>query len=110
MNKIKVEDIRKDYPKAVDKLKEWLRPLYFENSDSEIISQYGDNVVDIVITHSARTLYDFFDSLNLFISIFYDGIDWGYSVSSTEQVGDADSRVEAEQKAFMEAFKHLNNL
>lgn len=114
MKKIKVEDLNKDFPKAMEKFKEWLKPLYFEKMDEDIIKQYGDNLVDVVISHSTRMLYDFFDAQKIFISIRCDyEKDWNWDIIGEDQnlideKISQDSRPKAEQEAFIRAFKILN--
>lgn len=69
-----------------------------------------DNIVQAAISKSTRDLYDFFDSKNIIVSVWNDGVAWKYRVDdgvfpTTANVGGG--RFHTEQKAFEDAFIRL---
>lgn len=53
-----------------------------------------------------RILYDIFDEMGVYISVFLNQADtWTYGNNISNTSGDASTRVEAEAKAFEHAFK-----
>jgi hypothetical protein len=96
----------KDYPKSFDKLKEWIKVAGISQNDLDI-----EKIAESIIVHTPRFLYDFFDDHKIHISITAVISTVGTSfVWSTDQESSfhSETRIEAEEEAFTEAFKELN--
>jgi hypothetical protein len=98
--------ITKDYPKAFDKLKEWIKTIGISQNQEDI-----ERIAESIIVHTPRFLYDFFDDNQMYITInalvSTKGIYFTWSIDMEDSFF-ADTRIEAEQEAFTEAFKQLN--
>lgn len=108
-------NIEARYPKSIIKIKEWLF------SQDELMKQ-TENFVDpkkpeeskrqfvgMIIQMDPRKLYDVFDALGIYISVTYNkSIDvWTFYNSHQEYSYTADTRIQAEQTAFHDAFEYL---
>lgn len=115
MYKISVEELKTKFPKAIQSFREFIIPALTYNPEDgtyvKLEAEDEDAVVDVIISNTPRTLYDFFDAKKLYISIINDGElnRWRSDVNGSDFTEDSDSRAEAEQRAFYEAFKILNN-
>lgn len=113
--KLDYNDIKKKYPKAVAKIKETfandenvkngLQQIGADIREDEVLTR----VIEALITHDPRKLYDLFDKLIIRISITYNKTTeiWTYYNSVQDYSYTADSRIESEKKAFEEAFDVL---
>ena len=102
------EDLIKQHPKSAAKLKDWLANELQEKPDSE----EAEMLVVMVLRYNPRVLYNFFDGNKVFIQVTaFDAagdILYGYSiVGQPTDMTDYTSRPEAEEAAFREAFKIL---
>lgn len=108
--------IEKRYPKAVEKVSEWL--FSHEELTAQLKSQVDAKDCEaakrhfcgLLIQMDPRKLYDVFDALKIHISITYTPIQGIWSYSNNE--GDmytTTSRHEAEISAFHDAFEVLEN-
>lgn len=113
MEKIKVEELKEKFPKSIKALGEFIFPvlgvLDSDFPDEETRKNITDKITDVVLSNTPRLLLDFFDKYKLFISIVNQGDEqsWECSVSGTEFVYNSTSRAEADQKAYYNAFKAL---
>lgn len=111
MDKIKIEELKEKFPKAIKRFGEYIAPVgeMFKENSPEMQEEIAAELVEIVIVNNPKILYDFFDRYKLFISVMNKGDEqsWHSSVSSTEFSEDAESRAEAEQKSYINAFKAL---
>lgn len=119
------EIIKSTYPLSLDRIEKW----FLSREDiREGMKQMGTNIeqgevlkqfVGMIIQHDPRKLYDVFDNFNvrIFISEHPDDVFLGegenkrmvYYNSYARQSKPADSRIDAEEKAFMDAFNVLEN-
>lgn len=111
------EKFQARYPKSIEKIKEWL----FEQE--ELAKMTDDMVVNgnpeeaktqftaMIIQLDPRKLYEVFDSLGVKISITYNTSTemWTFFNSKDDYSYTANSRIEAEQTAFDDAFEELEN-
>lgn len=114
------ELIRKEYPHTVRKIEMWYEGL--EHMNWNLLSEKHDKqelvvqLVSMVIQHDPRKLYDFLDEQGCRIFITDFETQTGslenpmfYYYNSVQRISkSAESRIEAERGAFMDAFKLLN--
>jgi hypothetical protein len=106
MNKIAIidtEELVKKYPKSIENLTKWL--------EKELGVGSGDldpGTVKILAGYNSRVLYDFFDEYNINISIIKTD-SFSYHINNKGEETGYDTRVDAEKKAFEEAFKIMEN-
>ena len=98
-----IEQVKKDYPKSMSKMKEFLQKL--TNAEFEEV----DMLIDLVLSSDPRKLYDFFDQNDIRISISYNKETkmFTYVNDQLMQSSVSNDRATAEVKAFEEAFKTL---
>lgn len=99
-----------NYPKTEKKFLEFIKiqlnKLSGGQTDFTILSEEENTqIIDIVLQGNTRTLYDFFDENQIMVNIFGYKEDWGYNDCEIT----FSSRVLAEQAAFEECFKLLEN-
>jgi len=110
--------IKARYPKAVERIQKWifdqpeLQSVTDEFIDPKDPERSKEMFVGLLVQMDPRKLYDIFDSLAIHASVFLGDVGhWNYEVS---KAGDpevhlfsANSRHEAEQSAFHDAFELL---
>lgn len=114
------EQISRKYPKTIEGIIKWLSDkqevveALVENGEAgnnrESILETLGQVVPMIIQFDPRKLYEFFDQRNvrIFISGHPDNDSiFIYHNSATNHSYPADSRIEAEEKAFIDAFAVL---
>ena len=118
---IKYEELQKSYPEAIKTLKDWItlkrqvdidtlrtNGLDVSNENIEEIQEWKEHFTELMVVYNPRGLFDFFDEQNIKICITLSDSDlWTYWNTSSGYSYTAGSRAEAEQKAFVEAFKLL---
>lgn len=126
MNYLKLDysDIRAKYPKAVKKLEEVfardesiIQGLTQMGLDLGVVAKRGEKediierIMAAIIHSDPRKLYDIFDDLNIIIEVSYNSFInmWTYHNSVLQQSGTTDSRIQAEEKGFVQAFETLEN-
>lgn len=100
------------YPKAITSLKNWL--------EGELQAPAEDDLLELILTHNPRILYDFFDEKGIYVSIdkYYSkntekepNFNWGIEKgdSDYESEEEYDDRPAVEEAAFIKAFEILDN-
>lgn len=113
MEKIKIDELKEKFPKSIKTFGEYILPVLgvfdLANIDEAERSELTDQILDVSISGAPRMLFDFFDKYKLFISIINRGDEqsWEYAISGTEFIEVTTSRAEADQKAYYNAFKAL---
>lgn len=105
------------YPKSVAKIEEWLfQQEELKNMGSEFIGDQDPEEAKkqftaMLIQLDPRKLYEVFDSLGVKISVTYNNVTemWTFFNSKDDYSYTANSRIEAEQTAFDDAFEELEN-
>ncbi len=121
MVKIEASEINERFPLSVSLLGNWI--LENLRRDQEAAKEMGVPVLEekgsekwahdfaqVVLTHSPRQLYDFFDAQGIIISISLDKKDQDTFLVWNNQERHsytAPTRSEAEQKGFMDTFQTL---
>jgi len=79
------------------------------NIPEEVISAFPiDNILNMAIASRGSAVYDFLDAQGIIVSVWNPSNGWKYRVADDFPMeGSAGSRIEAEQKAFLEAFTRL---
>lgn len=102
----RANEVKKDFPKSFLLLKKTLN-----NEQLPEMVSFDDQLVTTFLAYSPRVLYDFFDENGVIINISkLPGVDqggWIYHVEGDSHSQSAESRQEAEEKAFDIAFKKL---
>lgn len=109
------ERIEARYAKSVEKIKEWLfQQEELSNMSAEMtggkdLEEAKLQFVATLIQLDPRKLYDIFDALGVKISIMYnkESSMWTHFNSKKDYSYTANSRIEAEQTAFEDAFEEL---
>jgi len=105
----KEDELIKNCPKAIAKLKEWLAKELQEVPDSE----EAEMLVIMVLRYNPRILYDFFDDMGIQIFPSVGDNKFLYDIYINKghfKEGDYfSSRAEAEEIGFKEAFNILEN-
>lgn len=99
-------EILKEYPQTFHNIVMWMKSVAEGASDEEV-----KQIVDFTLQYNPRMLYDFFDDNNIKISMLPLLDNTGavsYGINDKGLVF-AENRNEAEEKAFIEAFKTLEN-
>lgn len=110
--------IKARYPKAVEKIQEWvfsqpeLQSVTDEFIDPKDPEKSKEMFVGLMIQMDPRKLYDIFDSFNIHVSVYYGTAEgWNYTVQKSDAPEtvfySADSRHKAEVSAFHDAFELL---
>ena len=110
--------IKARYPKAVEKVKEWVfsQPELKSATDGFVDPKHPEEskeqFVGLMIQMDPRKLYDIFDSLHICVSVsaHNEGGDFAYYVDTAEADGNiyyAENRHKAEVSAFNDAFEIL---
>lgn len=111
-------ELKKNYPKAHKHLLEWSKKylraftasITSDSGNIDIPEDVADKAIEGIILLQSRTLYDFFDEKEIYISMIYDSKDeWEYTidVNGDASIGIGPSRTLAEEAAFLEAFSIL---
>lgn len=111
------DDIVGKYPKVVNSIVSWfcakqdivggLMGMEGDGATADEIKEAMKQVVPMIIQHDPRKLYEFFDEkdIRIFISAYPDDDSiFIYHNSSTNHSLTADSRIDAEERAFMDGF------
>jgi len=110
-------EIFEKYPQSVEKIIQWfasredlLTYIKRENPTANIL-QIMNEMVPMIIQHDPRKLYEFFDSLNIIISVYQDAHSGNFvwTNSKFHYSSSADNRIDGEHAAFMSAFDYLEN-
>lgn len=112
--------VKARYPKAVAKIQEWVfsQPELLSTTDEFIDPKDPEKskemFVGLMVQMDPRKLYDIFDSLGVHVSVFLGDVGhWNYEVQETGDLDavlySADTRHEAEETAFHDAFELLEN-
>jgi hypothetical protein len=105
------EEIKKEYPKSIDLLRKFcLRGADLPGLPDTVKEHLNsDLLLDITIQHQ-RGMYEFFDENEIYVFVARDGDSFGYGIGPSKNGmldNGFDERREAEQAAFLEAFKQL---
>lgn len=103
--------VKARYPKSVEKIKEWIFSQPEFNSEDFVDANHPEESKEqftgLLIQMDPRKLYDIFDSFGIYISISYTANVWIFHNNKDEAGFSANSRHEAEQSAFHDAFEIL---
>lgn len=119
-----IQEIKTSFPKTTEAIREWGNQLFvkqytslLQNVPEEMkdqieksdIPKMTDEALEGFISFYPRRLYDFFDSKNILITIDANyGIVWDWTVADVKRdSGSTNSRIEAEEQAFIHSFKLL---
>ncbi len=98
----KEDELIKDCPKAIAKLKAWLAKELQEVPDSA----EADILVVMILRYNTRILYDFFDDNKIYAEVTVNLMGPEFtSVVNQNHSKSYSSRAEAEEAGFKEAFK-----
>jgi len=121
---IDIKEIKKNQPKAYELLRKFIENGLKEMQNRmtqnigsvkiEEIPPVDDRIVEGVLYWNIRSLYDFLDQNNQEIGIGFSTLEgekrYEYSIGDDGvSIGEFKTRPEAEQAAFEEAFKFLEN-
>lgn len=117
---INIKEIKEKCPKAYELLKQYIGNSLVEmqkrmanNVGSvkiEEIPPVDDRIIEGILVWNQRTLFDFFDSKEVYISIQETGAgDWQYDVGEAWSTSE-NSRIEAEEAAYNAAFESLEKI
>lgn len=103
------------YPKSVDKIEQWLfeqeelKNMEGQLTDGQDPAEAKRQFTGMLIQLDPRKLYEVFDALGIKISITYNSTTemWTFFNSKDDYSYTANSRIEAEQTAFEDAFEEL---
>lgn len=117
-------NIKQEFPKAYELLKEWMKPRLLSFQESmikaggiegskipELADEIVDKFVEVSLSSNIRLLYDFLDDKQLFMLPDYikDRNEWYYYINDEYYSSDVyKNRTEAEIAGFNEALTHLN--
>lgn len=110
------ETIKNKYPKAYNALVKYTENLLqsIPGSQEAIKLIMTDSIVKGIIENQPRTLYDFLDRYNIFISLYRNEKSWSYSITDSTYDTKYDTvlsdRKEVEDIAFTRAFSELDKL
>lgn len=110
------KEIADSYPKSYTALRAWCRDLFPEDIRGTVSDDYTDAVAASLVEIGFRPLYEFFDSKGVIISIIPQvsispkGEVFTYYNSKDSYSQTANTRIEAEAKAFLQAFKTLEGI
>jgi hypothetical protein len=115
---IHLKSLAQENQNTFSKLLDWYGvPLFTKSSLMKDINRTGDlmfntNIMSIMNPRQVRDLYDFFDDNGIIITTVKKNDKWYWFIgTSSQEIGDLkeyNSRIEAETKAFIKAFKQLN--
>lgn len=105
------------YPKSLEKIQEWLfqqeelQGMTTEIANGRDVNEAKAQFTAMIIQLDPRKLYEVFDALGIKISITYNSTTdmWTFFNSKDDYSYTANSRIEAEQTAFDDAFEELEN-
>lgn len=113
---VDIKTIKNEFPEAYKKLLQWSQRIVTEmhkamlESGQELdemqVPKVNDDILSALMMWNERSLFDFFDDMKINISIGYTGEQWVWAIKEEESFP-AETRKEAESKAFLEAFKNL---
>lgn len=101
--------VREKYPKASAVLNKYIIDKFKNSSDfmDDLPEQFYEETAFMSLLYLPRNLYDFFDSVELFISI-KNVLKDTFTFSFRDKIGKTyKNRIECEEVAFYEAFKVL---
>lgn len=105
--------IKERYPKAVQKITEWIfnQPELVSVTDEFVDPKdpegSREQFTALLIQMDPRKLYDVFDSLDILVSVFKNDPYWTVKIGETNSLISATSRHQAEVSAFHDAFEIL---
>lgn len=112
------DSISKDYPLSVKGIAKWLvsRKDVKENLQA-LLDDYkqdpeelfGERIVPMLVQHDGRKLFDYFDHNKIYINTTWENDMWLYFNNLSTHSSTAENRIEAEEKAIIEAFDLLEN-
>lgn len=111
------QKIEARYPKSLAKIQEWLfqqeelQGMTTEMADGRDVDEAKAQFTAMIIHLDPRKLYEVFDALGIKISITFNKESnmWTFFNSKDDYSFTANSRIEAEQTAFDDAFEELEN-
>lgn len=108
---MKIEDIKKNYPKSYLLLVEYIKKdLKQVDKESIVLTIFPiDKIIDLLFssTIQKRKLFDFFDETDVFISVLSGEDDWIATINEDEIMVTRDTRIKVEEEIFYEAFSVL---
>jgi len=101
------KQIKEEYPKFTEGYHNWLRDLIKNVTGSEAEEENVENLATVMVDYNFRLLYDFFDSVGIYITITREEDKWVYYNQKSDK-NTAESRTEADKLALLDAIKLYN--